>query len=252
MSDAVPPPPPSLEPPPGYAAYEGNVGAGVGGLRSVGGLGRWAMILAIASAVITFLGTALAFGARTDAEAFLDGTVDEDTFIDATGPSTAVLSVGGVAFLAAAIVGIVWCTHIARNHRALGRRTTWGPGMAAGGWFLPPVLFVIPMLFLHEAWRASEPAVAPGSDAWRGERPHPIVYVWWVLFGIMPLAFLPATLRRFSSFSPEAEDLAEATVDDLPIQLGSAGVQLAAAIAWVLLVAMLTARHRQLTGDARR
>jgi len=242
-----PPPPPSLDPP-----YDGgfNVtsGGGTESLRVIGSLARWATLLPLVTAVVGLAGTLLSLAARDEAAAYLDREISEDEFNEAVAPATAATGLSSLVAIAAAVVVVMWCARIARNHRTLGRRTTWSPGMAAGGWFLPPVLFVIPMLFLQEAWRASEPRTGAG-DGWRTGRAGPVVYVWWVLFGIVPLAFLPQVVARYSSFQPETDDLAEIIVEDVAWQVGSSVVQMAAAVAWAVLVVGLTARHRRLTGE---
>ena len=252
MSDDPPPPPPSLQPPPGYAGFEDNYASGVRDIRNVGGLSRWVIALPIVAAVAMLAGVMLSFGVQDDAEAFLDGSISEDDFLDRYAGASLLQGAGTLPFIAAAVVTLIYCYRIAQNHRSLGRGTTWSPGLAAGGWFLPPILFVIPMLMLHEAWKASEPSSPPGDDRWKQSGASPLVFVWWALFGIVPLAFIPSTLRRFNSFSPNARDLAEMVTDGLTLQLISNVVQVAAAAAWAVLIVQLTARHRQFTGEARR
>lgn len=225
-----PSPPPSFDP-----------------VRRVGGLAKLATALPLATSVIGLAGTLLALAARDDASAFLDGEMSEIDFRASIAPTTAATGFSALVAIAAAVVVLVWCARIAHNHRTVGRRTTWSPGMAAGGWFLPPALFVIPMLFLQEAWRASEPRLQ--GDEWRAVRASPIVYLWWVLFGLVPLAFLPLVLTRYSSFQPDTEALAESIVDDVAWQVANGVVQVAAAVAWSTLVVGLTARHRRLTGE---
>ena len=60
----------------------------------------------------------------------------------------------GALQIAAAVVVIIWMYRLAWNHRALHRGGTWGPAWAIGGWFLPPIVYVIPTLMLHELWKA--------------------------------------------------------------------------------------------------
>ena len=67
------------------------------------------------------------------------------------------------ASIALVVLSIIWLYRVPPNHRALGRALTWAPGWAIGGWFLPPLLYVIPLLVLREAWKAADPAVPPGS-----------------------------------------------------------------------------------------
>ena len=86
---------------------------------------------------------------------------------------------------------MIWLYRIVANHRAIGRQLTWAPGWAIGGWFLPPfVLYIIPMLMLSESWKATDPEVPPGDDRWRQNSVSPLVYVWWVLYGLVPIVFI--------------------------------------------------------------
>lgn len=254
MSDErpPPPPPPSLTPPPGYAGYEQNSASGIRGLRTVGGLARWVIALPIAGSVVLLVAAVLTLGVEDEAQAYLDDEITREAFEDELGPTSLLQSLGGALTIAAAVVTVLYCLRITQNHRALGRATTWSPALAAGGWFLPPILFVIPLLVLLEAWKASDPATPPGDDRWRQQRSSPLVFVWWVLFGLAPLAFLPALIQRYGSMSLDTEDLADAIADATVLQISSSAVQVAAAVAWAALIVQLTARHRQLTGEARR
>lgn len=248
---ALPPPPP-FEPPAGYAGYENNYAAGVRNLRSVGSLARWVCGLSVLAGLTQLIGTALSYTVRDEARAFQDGTISGDEFRDAFNSVAAATTLGLLPFLAAIVTTLIWSARIAGNHRALGRNTRWSPGLAAGGWFLPPVLFVIPMLFTHEAWKASDPSVPPGDQRWTQRSANPMVFVWWVLYGIVPLAFIPWTWSRMTSLNPNEEELAEQILDDLGIQMAASGVQVLAGIAWAVVVYQITAQHRLLTGEARR
>jgi len=73
-----------------------------------------------------------------------------------------------------------------------------------------------------------------------------------VLYGIVPLAFIPWTWSRMTSLNPNEEELAEQILDDLGIQMAASGVQVLAGIAWAVVVYQITAQHRLLTGEARR
>ncbi|CAN5718074.1 hypothetical protein BH20ACT4_BH20ACT4_13890 [soil metagenome] len=247
-----PPPPPPFEPPSGYAAYEDNYAAGIRNLRSVGRLAKWVSGLTVLAALTQLAGTALSYTVRDEARAFQDGALSEDQFRDEINGVLALSSIGLLPFLAAIVTTLLWCARIAGNHRALGRDTRWSPALAAGGWFLPPVLFIIPMLFSHEAWKASDPSVPPGDQRWSQRAANPMVFVWWVLYGVVPLAFIPGTLDRMTSFNPSTEDLAEQFVDGLGLQLAASAVQVLAGIAWAVVVSQITAQHRQLTGETHR
>jgi hypothetical protein len=223
-------------------------------LARVGGLATALVVtvsIAGATAVISAITAALALD---EAEAFINGEISEDAFIDAYSPSALVGTAQSVSFLATVVLTFVWMQRIAANHRTLQRVGTWGPGWAIGGWFLPPlVLYVVPFLMLRELWRASDPSVPVGSDAWKQSRVSPIVPTWWALYGLVPLGLavvqgVQAVQAGLTATS--ARDLAELLDDSYTITLLGGLVTLAGAIAWVLLVRGLTDRHRRLTGEA--
>ena len=73
---------------------------------------------------------------------------------------------------------MIWLFRIAKNHQALGRRLTWAPGWAIGGWFLPPIVYVIPTLMLRESWKAADPEVPAGDERWKSSSDSPLLWIW--------------------------------------------------------------------------
>jgi Domain of unknown function (DUF4328) len=245
---SLPPPPPSATPPPGY---EPTLSAAVP-LRRVGGLGK-AMLILLGISALGFAGQAAVTPQATDtARDYLADRIDRDQFTEDLAPYTLVNLLTGAVFIALVVLTMIWLFRIAANHRAIGRRLTWAPGWAIGGWFLPPiVLYVIPMLMLRESWQASDPDVPAGDDRWRRSPVSPIVYVWWVLYGLVPIVFLVTGLTvQTSAYSGNENDLAE-WIDDQEGWLIAQGlVGVAQAVAFFLLVRGLTARHVRLTGES--
>lgn len=194
---------------------------------------------------------ALIGGAVDSSRDFLDGRLGEDEYTDELVPSLGVSSIVGLLTIATGIVTMVWMYRVATNHRSLGRRTTFGPGWAIGGWFAPPVIWVVPTLFLREHWRAADPASPPGSDTWR-QTPEPVpVWAWFAAFTVAPI--IVAFTTGFSvgaNFGGDADDLAENMVDASASSYLSGIVSIAGAVAFFFVVRGLTARHRQLTGEA--
>ena len=125
-------------------------------------------------------------------------------------------ALSGAAQLAIVVLSIIWTYRIVKNHRTIGRRTTWGPGMAIGGWFLPPFLYVIPTLVLREAWKAADPAVPPGDDRWKAGKDNPILWAWFLVYGVgtLVLSIIGSSLQ-FQQFGGDADDLADAYADSL-------------------------------------
>ena len=146
---------------------------------------------------------------------------------------------------------MIWMYRIASNHRALGRRTTWAPGFAIGGWFLPPFLFVIPLLILLEMWKASDPIDRRRSDEGGGSRSiNPIVLVWWVLYGLVPVVVLFTGGSPLTSFGGDTDDVAEQFDEQQTAMLVQSISAILAAIVFIVIVRGLTDRHARLTGEA--
>lgn len=245
-----PPPPPSMAPPPGYAAYSGPDFRG-GGLRRVKGLAIAATILCGVAALGQIISIATT-GAAEDAARDYLRTGDEDAYNEellATGSGG--LLVGAVT-IALAIVSIIWLHRVTSNHQNLGRRLTWSPGWAIGGWFLPPCIYVIPFLMIREAFRASSPQSPPGSDTWRNEGEHPLPWIWVLAFGVAPLVLGALNgFNFFFGFGGDPDDVAERILDSATwITVAQAAFGIVAAIAWGALVWRLTERHTKLTGEA--
>lgn len=251
-SPPPPPPPPNLAPPPGYAGYTPSLGAAVP-LRRVTTLRTAILVLLAVYAVGSIITIAATPTVVNAAEDFLDGTLTEDEFLErlAVNAIAGLLTVG--ATIAIVVLSIIWLYRIVANHRAIDRRTTWAPGWAIGGWFVPPlVLYVVPMLVLRESWKAADPSVPPGDDRWRNSSENPMIYVWWVLYGLAPIIFIAAGVTfQVGSFSQDADELADSLRDGQGFTIAQGLVGVLSAIAWALVVRGLTARHTELTGEAR-
>jgi len=249
-----PPPPADLSVPPGYVAYDQQPSTGT--LSRVGGLTSATVILTGIVGVLS-LATALLQGlARDDARDYLAGTISEDDFIEAYLPSAGVGLLVSLAQVATVVLTMILLFRLAKNVRALGRRTTWAPGWAIGGWFLPPlVLYVIPYLMLRELWKASDPDVAAGDERWKHGSVGAVVTAWWVLFGLIPLVLViiqGANAIGGGLAAGDTEALAEMVTDQYALTVVSGVVTLLAAIAYIGLLRGLVDRHRRLTGEAGR
>ena len=252
MSDAFPPPPPeppappppgNLTPPPGYAAYEPSP-MGVMPLRRVSGTAKALTILLALYAVVSVLVTALSGSARDSAQDFLRGELTDDEFTEdlAAFFSVGLLQVG--LTLAIVVLTMIWMYRVASNHRALERRTTWAPGFAIGGWFLPPFLFIIPLLILLEMWKASDPTIPPRDDTWRQRSASPVVFAWWVFYGLAPVALFFTGASPISSIGADLEDQAEQLDEEQTALILQSLSAILAAVFFILLVRGLTARPR--------
>lgn len=247
-----PPPPPTLTRPPGYAAYQSNPTPTVA-VRRIGTLGKAITIGTAIVAIGTVISALLSNGLRTDAANFLAGSTTNDEFQSAIAPLTSSQAVTSVATITTGVLTIIWMFRIAGNVRSFGRITTWSPLFAIFGWFLPPmVLYIIPLLVLRELWKASEPSVVDGTDTWKRSPDNPLLWVWFVLFGVVPAILLAVQIGSFASSglpSGNLESVAKTLDDYGTLGYLSAVLNVAAATVWIMFVRQLTQRHRQLTSE---
>ncbi len=252
-----PPPPPSvLTAPPGYVAFR-NAPTPVGQLKRVGGLAKWAMISTAASGIVGVVAAVLLLPVLDKASGFLDGTVTEDEFNDAYLSSQLLSTLGAVVGLAAGVFTVLWMFRIASNLRVYSRRTTFSPVFAIVGWLLPPFLFVLPLLVLRELWKASDPATPAGDEGWRTTSVDPLLYAWFLFYGIIggviqaivAVSTVSSLLDSGISTSDSTRVTAESLESGGVLTIVSAGVTLIAAALWILFVRRSTTRHVELTGE---
>jgi hypothetical protein len=218
-------------------------------LHRVGGLGRATSILVGIAALLALASVLAQQSAKTDAEALLADEISTEEFVEQTLPYLLTSLLQGVAVLASAVITIIWMYRVAANHRALHRGTTWGPGWAIGGWFAPPLLYVIPFLMLREMWKASDPDVKVGND-WKSGSASPLIAVWFVLYSVVPIVLLfVSSAAGLSSFGASERDLAEQITSDQSSTFVAAAVTLAGAAAFIGVARGITGRHQRLTGE---
>ena len=219
-------------------------------LKRVGGIGRTASILVVATGALSVVSLAMTRLVVDDAEAFLADEIDTTEFLESATPYALVSFLQALALLASAIVVIVWMHRVARNLRALHRGTTWGPGWTIGGWFLPPFLPVIPFLTFREMWKASDEDVPIGGE-WRAGFASPIITAWFVVFGPVQAALQIAQLGdTFAGFGAGEEALAEQITGSMTIPIIAALSDVVAAALFVVMARQLNVRHRRLTGES--
>ena len=244
-----PPPPPNLmAPPSGSTASHVPVGSGT--LHRVGKLATATVALTSVTAALSVVTIWASRAARDDARALLDDTISTEEFVEQAAPYLLMSVVQAVATAATAVLTIIWMFRIARNHRTLHRGGTWGPGWAIGGWFLPPLLFVIPALMFRELWKASDPDVDVGGD-WRANPTSPLIPLWFVLYSLLPLSLLIGQSAGGLSLGATENDLAQQVLDGQNMTIASAAVSVAGAIVYIMFVRGLTDRHCRLTGESR-
>jgi hypothetical protein len=218
-------------------------------LKRVGGVARAAMILVALSAAASVVTLFVRATVTDEAEQFLRVRGDEQEFVEAIAPYLLMSFVQGIAVLSASILTIIWMFRVAKNHRALHRIGTWGPGWAIGGWFLPPLLYVIPTLMFGELWKASNPDVPVGGD-WKSSPKSPVILVWFALYSLVPLVLLFwQGTETISGIGSTEVDLAEQITGSQTVNVLSALVGVAGAAAFIAMARQLTGRHQRLTGE---
>ncbi len=186
---------------------------------------------------------------RADANVYLSGELSDSEFISAVTPYALVTFIQSISVLATVVLVIVWMYRLAANLRKLGRGGTWGPGWAIGGWFLPPMLYIIPLLMFRELWHGSDPTVPLGSDT-RSKRFPPVIIAWFVLYSVAPLVLLfNFGDQSLASLGGAERELAEHIAGSSTSAWLSAVIGVAGAVAFIAMCRMLTTRHQRLTGE---
>jgi hypothetical protein len=220
-------------------------------IRPVRTVGLVAMIttgiVVLASAFITILTP----GAAGRARDFLDGVITEDEFVSSYDTIGAAQFVQSIGTLIAAVTAMVWMFRMAKNVRAFGRSTTWAPVFGFVGWFLPPVLVIIPFLMLRELWKASSPFPTEGDDNWRSGPDLPVLWVWFGLYGVVQTVLFvwQASTLVGAGLSNNAVDLAESIDEAGAISLLSGIMMFASGLAWMTVIRRLNERHILLTNE---
>jgi hypothetical protein len=217
-------------------------------MKRVGGLAK-AIVIVLAVFVVGQLLSLATIGTVKDAAEEYLQTRDEDAFEDDLVVNGWTSLLVYAATIAVIVLSIIWLYRLATNHRGLGRQLTWAPAWAIAGWFLPPLLFIIPLLMIRESWKASTRDVPPGSPDWKRQGDSPLVWIWFLL-GIALLVTVILGAAELGNVARDTEDIAEQFDDQVPLIVAQAVVTILAAIAWALVVREITSRHTQLTGEA--
>lgn len=252
-----PPPPRNLTAPTGYVAFQ-NEPTPVGTLKRVGAFAKWTMAATAIAGILGAVSSIVLAPMLDQASGFLAGTVTEEEFNDAYLASQLLSGLQTVAVFATGVFTILWMYRIAANVRVYSRTTTFHPVFSIVGWFLPPFLFVLPLLILRELWKASDPDTDAGDQSWKGRPVNPLLYVWFVVYGIIPgvlSAFVFfSTLQSIFDGSFVDAGSAQVTAETLDSSGGftvaSGVVSAIAAVVWIVFVKQLTARHIDLTGES--
>jgi hypothetical protein len=93
-------------------------------------------------------------------------------------------SIHGIESLATMVIFVMWIYRANKNARRLGAvGMKFGPGWAAGWYFIPIANLFVPYLAMREIWKAS---ANPWN--WTAQRSGWILPCWWLLFVVSTLA----------------------------------------------------------------
>lgn len=217
-------------------------------LKRVGAISKAAMILVGVSGGFALLTWLVGLPVVDDAEAYLDGETSSDDFARAMAPYGVVTLVQAIATLAAIVLVMIWMFRLASNTKALHRNGRWGPGWAIGGWFLPPLLYIIPFLMFRELWKASDPDVPIGGE-WKSRPVSWVVTAWFVVYGPASLVVQIVSANAGFSMGATEQDLARQVIDAQDTAALTGVVGAIAAALFIVMAHQLTDRHRRLIGE---
>lgn len=258
-SQPPPPPPANLAPPPGYVAY-GSAPTPTSRISRINGLSKGIVILVAIASIGAVVNAIAQSSLANKADDYLAGRISASEFDDSVLSFSAFSAVSGIATIAAAVLVMIWMYRITSNLRAFGHKTTWHPLFAVFGWFLPPfVLYIIPLLMLREQWKLSGSTQIAGQqyatgpdDQGTNTGENIMLWIWWALFGLLPLIAIGAQLDSFSGgFTDTSTDAVAERLRDTSSTLSAittAG-SVVAAVLWIVFVRKQTARHATLSGE---
>lgn len=112
------------------------------------------------------------------------GQVTEEQLSSMRTVDMGLLGLENLVTLVAMITFLVWIHGVFTAIRKSGGTTSWSPGWAVGGWFLPVANLVIPWLTVRDALRSlGKPTALAGA--------------WWVAWLLaMPLTMIQSLIRQ--------------------------------------------------------
>jgi hypothetical protein len=247
VSDFLPAPPSGDQPWNRVGPY-GHTDAPMPPMRPLKGIATAATALLVVVALVDAAAAAMRMN-----RAGLLGDVREDPLavdlqdlLDADDSVAATTGFHLLAFLALAVVFIIWQYRHAKNAETLGVRGGLGPGWAIGGWFIPFGNLVLPGLQLFQSSKGSD------VDARRSGRPPKgagIVIPWAIAFGLGALLLggsgaLVSSDDEGNLVIDSLEDIKDAESSDRTAAAGY-GVFVLASVLGIAVVRSLTARQEE-------
>lgn len=183
------------------------------------------------------IATILMFTAVDSARDFANDSSLRQAFEDAVQPVNLFSTITSFAEFTIALTTFIWTYRVTREVTNRGVLLRFSPALCMFSWLLPPVLFIFPLIVLRDL--VSKTKTMRGDEQ---ESIRPIITLWWVLYGVIPLvmAFFGAAL---TSALPESDqDLARSLSEQIVPNTISALSLIAAAIMWRRIVNTLSAQ----------
>lgn len=204
------------------------------GSRSLRRLSTW---LVGALAVVTIAQVVRLFAAGAAARtgrALADGIMAEETFESDLGPLLAAELVVSLGQLVVVGLSIAWLWRLLVLRRDAGATSRWTPGWAAGAWFTPPLVYVVPALILDDTWHGVG-----------GRRRNPLVWLWFVVYSVSSASVVVLSVAGdgWAPLNRDDRPLAAygaALADHHWLIVGDATAAIVAAALWAILTRTLT------------
>ena len=171
-------------------------------------LSTWIIVLFVIGATWSF-GRSAAHLSR--AQWFRDYWAGLDPDLSMLDSAERILNLGRVltfvSWLSGSILLAVWSRRATKNLRSWGETTTWGPGWAALGWFVPIMWFFVPYLVVRAAFRQTP------QDLPRKRSQKSLSIMWAVCFFGFWIALAALSLAEQWWPSPYVSDWTVAEVE---------------------------------------
>jgi hypothetical protein len=103
-----------------------------------------------------------------------------------------------------------------------------------------------------ELWRGSDPDIAPGDPNWKRVPVRPVITIWWVLYGLVPIFSFSSNVQFVSDTRSDTittVELASRYHDFVGPSVVFAVLGMAATVTYLLLVRELSSRHMRSTRE---
>jgi ABC-type Fe3+ transport system permease subunit len=104
-----------------------------------------------------------------------------------------------------------------------------------------------------ELWRGSDPEVAPGDPNWKQRPVRPLITVWWVLYGLVPILSFSSNVQFINEVRSDTittRELARRYRDYAATSVVYAVIAMAATVVYLMLVRDLSSRHMKAIREA--